>query len=105
MREGTYKNAFVVTAVMCVTLAGILAYVIRGRHGSETVAEESSVVVARGPAVSEVAPAASSAVSSTSLAPLTAVQLSPQRLQAIGLTTALVEMREVSNELRVPGNV
>ena len=33
------------------------------------------------------------------------MQLSPQRLQAIGVTTAVVEERVVSNELRVPGNV
>jgi Cu(I)/Ag(I) efflux system membrane fusion protein/cobalt-zinc-cadmium efflux system membrane fusion protein len=37
--------------------------------------------------------------------PLVPLQLSPQRMQAIGVKTALVEMRNVSNELRVPGNV
>ena len=31
------------------------------------------------------------------------MQLSPQRMQAIGVKTALVEMQSVSNELRVPG--
>ncbi|PYX88461.1 MAG: efflux RND transporter periplasmic adaptor subunit, partial [Acidobacteria bacterium] len=36
---------------------------------------------------------------------LTPVQLSPQRLQAIGVKTALVEMQVLNDELRVPGNV
>jgi multidrug efflux pump subunit AcrA (membrane-fusion protein) len=33
------------------------------------------------------------------------MQLSPQRLQEIGVTTATVERRDVNNELSVPGNV
>jgi Cu(I)/Ag(I) efflux system membrane fusion protein/cobalt-zinc-cadmium efflux system membrane fusion protein len=40
-----------------------------------------------------------------SAADLTPVQLSPQRLQAIGVTTAVVEWRTINDELRVPGNV
>jgi Cu(I)/Ag(I) efflux system membrane fusion protein/cobalt-zinc-cadmium efflux system membrane fusion protein len=33
------------------------------------------------------------------------VQLSPQRLQAIGVKTAVVEWKDVKDELRLPGNV
>jgi len=37
--------------------------------------------------------------------PLTAIQLSPQRLQEIGVTTALVSMRNMNDAMHVPGNV
>ena len=60
--------------------------------------------MAKGPDVPE-QPPASTVSSSGASASLTPVQLSPQRMQAIGVKTALVEMRNVSNELRVPGNV
>jgi Cu(I)/Ag(I) efflux system membrane fusion protein/cobalt-zinc-cadmium efflux system membrane fusion protein len=45
---------------------------------------------------------ASPAASEPALAP---VQLSPQRLQEIGVTTAVAELKNVSDDLSVPGNV
>jgi multidrug efflux pump subunit AcrA (membrane-fusion protein) len=104
MSERTYKQAFLIAVVICVALAGTLAYVFRGHYGSGPVSEESSIVAAKGPDVAEQSSSAAASSPGES-APLSPVQLSPQRLQAIGVTTALVEMRQVSNELRVPGNV
>ena len=104
MSERTYKQAFVISAVICLVLAGTLAYVIWGRTYLAPATEDASPVMAKGPDVPE-QPPASSAPSSGASASLTPVQLSPQRMQAIGVKTALVEMRNVSNELRVPGNV
>jgi multidrug efflux pump subunit AcrA (membrane-fusion protein) len=104
MSGGTYKQAFVISAVICVVLAGTLAYVIWGRVHVAPATDDANPVVAKGPDVSEQPPGRTlpSPSASVSLAP---VQLSPQRMQAIGVKTALVEMRNVSNELRVPGNV
>jgi RND family efflux transporter MFP subunit len=104
MSERTYKQAFVGSAVICLALAGTLAYVIWGRTYLVPATEDASPVVAKGPDVPQ-QPPASSAPSSGASASLTPVQLSPQRMQAIGVKTALVEMRNVSNGLRVPGNV
>jgi Cu(I)/Ag(I) efflux system membrane fusion protein/cobalt-zinc-cadmium efflux system membrane fusion protein len=104
MSERTYKQAFAISAVICLVLAGTLAYVIWGRRYFATGSENSSPIIAKGPDVPE-QPVASTVPSSGSSASLTPVQLSPQRMQAIGVKNALVEMRNVSNELRVPGNV
>ena len=60
--------------------------------------------MAKGPDVSE-QPSTQATSSSDTPVPLVPLQLSPQRMQAIGVKTALVEMQNVSNELRVPGNV
>ena len=104
MSERTYKQAFVSSAVICLALAGTLAYVIWGRTYLAPATDNASPVVAKGPDVPEQPPGSSAAPSGAS-ASLTPVQLSPQRMQAIGVKTALVEMRNVSNVLRVPGNV
>ena len=104
MSDRTYKQAFAISAVICLVLAGTLAYVIWGRRYFATGGENSSPIMAKGPDFPE-QPVASTVPPSGSSASLTPVQLSPQRMQAIGVKTALVEMRNGSNELRVPGNV
>lgn len=98
MNERKYKHAFIITVGVCMVLTSILAYVTWGNRHS---APESNVVAAKGPDI----PAVESSAAASNESPLVAVQLSPQRLQAIGVTTATVEMRTVANELRVPGNV
>ncbi len=104
MSERTYKQAFVISAVTCLVLAGTLAYSIWGRRYLAPASANSSPVMAKGPDASE-QPSASAVPSPGASVPLVPLQLSPQRMQAIGVKTALVEMRNVSNELRVPGNV
>lgn len=101
MNGRTYKYAFLITVVVCLALAGTLIYVASARNHAP--AENPSPVVARGPEVAHSEhPEHSSSEATPALAPL---QLSAQRLQAIGVKTALVEMQAVSRELRVPGNV
>jgi RND family efflux transporter MFP subunit len=103
MSERTYKQALVISAVICFLLVGALAYVIWGRHNFSSANDNSSPVMAKGPDVSA-QPQAQTVSASTSMT-LVPLQLSPQRMQAIGVKTALVEIQNVSNELRVPGNV
>ncbi len=102
MNEARYKFGFGVALAACFALAGTLAYVTWGNRYAAP--EEINVVAAKGPSPTE-QPAEGTAPSSNSGPALIPVQLSPQRLQAIGVTTALVEQRDVSNDLRVPGNV
>lgn len=98
MNERTYKHAFVIAVIACLVLAGALAYLA---WGSRQAAPTEAVVVAKGPD----APMPEPSSPATSAPPLAPVQLSPQRMQAIGITTAAVAMQNVSNEMRVPGNV
>ncbi len=103
MTEQRYKHAFLIALAACLALVGALAYV-----ASETAhhaPEPNNIVAAKGPDVPEHPVTAVATAPSASAPQLAPVQLSPQRLQAIGVTTATVEMRTISNELRVPGNV
>jgi RND family efflux transporter MFP subunit len=104
MSERTYKQAFVMSAVICFLLVGALAYVIWGGRYLSPASDNSSPVMAKGPDVSDQPQAQTISASGTSMT-LVPLQLSPQRMQAIGVKTALVEMQNVSSELRVPGNV
>ncbi|MGB8886527.1 MAG: efflux RND transporter periplasmic adaptor subunit [Candidatus Korobacteraceae bacterium] len=103
MNERGYKYAFVIAVMICLALAGALVYVIRPRN--RPTPEDTAVVVAKGPEPSGQASPLIAPTMNSSAPQLTPVQLSPQRLQAIGVTTAIAEMRTVSNQLQVPGNV
>ena len=105
MNDHTYKKAFGFAVVICLLLAGGLGFeLLRGVSKSRP-AEEADPVVARGPVANEQAPPIGNDVDSTSAPTLAPVQFSPQRLQAIGVTTASVELRQISDQLRLPGNV
>jgi multidrug efflux pump subunit AcrA (membrane-fusion protein) len=104
MSERTYKQGFLVSAVICVALISTLVYVVWGRSYLAGGAESAATVMVKRPQAGDNPPSLPASPSEAST-PLTPVQLSPQRLQAIGVKTAVVEMREVSNELRVPGTV
>jgi multidrug resistance efflux pump len=67
--------------------------------------EQNDPVVARGPEVTAKPMEMGKGASDNAPPALTPVQLSPQRLQAIGVTTAIVKAQTVNDELRVPGNV
>jgi len=107
MTERTLKNAFGVSLLTCIALASALAYVLVHRATpARDVQANPDPVVARGPASD---PQNSSnpnqAQPNPDEPPLAPIQLSPQRMQQIGVATALVETREVSDELRAPGSV
>jgi Cu(I)/Ag(I) efflux system membrane fusion protein/cobalt-zinc-cadmium efflux system membrane fusion protein len=104
MSERTYKQAFVISVVICSVLVGALVYVIWGHRYLSWPNDNASPVMAKGPDVSE-RPSTQTTSSSGTPAPLVPLQLSPQRMQSIGVKTALVEIQDVSNDLSVPGNV
>jgi Cu(I)/Ag(I) efflux system membrane fusion protein/cobalt-zinc-cadmium efflux system membrane fusion protein len=105
MNEHSYKKAFGVALVICLLLAATLGFeFLRGERKTQP-AQEADPVVARGPAGNATAPTSIGAAGDSSAPSLAPVQLSPQRLQAIGVKTATVEMRQISDQLRLPGNV
>jgi Cu(I)/Ag(I) efflux system membrane fusion protein/cobalt-zinc-cadmium efflux system membrane fusion protein len=104
VKTRTYQISLVSAVVVCVLLAAALLYILLPRdHAGSRVSE--SPVVARGPAMSA-QPTTSEAASTAAAEPaLSSVQLSPQRLQGIGVTMATVELKDVNDNLTVPGNV
>ncbi len=104
MRNRNYQRAFVAAVVVCIALAAALVYSVLRRNQGPAVPEPYSPVVARGPANGS-QHSTPGAQREESELPLTPVQLSPQRLQAIGVKTAMVEQKDVKDEMRVPGNV
>jgi len=105
MNEHTYKKAFGFAAVVCLLLAAALGFdLLRGERKTQR-AEETDPVVAKGPVGTEQAPTSDNGSEDNSFPTLAPVQLSPQRLQAIGVKTATVELRQINDQLRLPGNV
>ena len=112
MKTRSYQFALAAAVAACVLLASALGYVLMHRDFAGAIAalhlapEASSQdpVVARGPATTSqpAPPAGAPSSGEPALAPL---QLSPQRMQEIGVTTATVEMKDVNDDLSVPGNV
>ena len=112
MKTRSYQFALAAAVAACILLAGALGYVLMHRNFAAAIAalhlapEVSSQdpVVARGPAMTS-RPAPPPGAPSNSEPALAPLQLSPQRMQEIGVTTATVEMKEVNDDLSVPGNV
>lgn len=103
MSQQVYKYAFVAVLLVSLALAGALGYVLQARSEAGS-PDETAVIAAKGPDAPGQPSSASPVMNSTS-PQLTPIQLSPQRMQAIGVTTAVAQMQTVSNELQVPGNV
>ena len=101
MNERTYKNAFGAAVVVCLLLAAALGFNLLRQDNTARLTEETEPVVAMGPAANE----HENPQGKSSDQILPPVQLSPQRLQAIGVKTATVEMKEIDEQLRLPGNV
>src|SRR5215469_17900761 len=103
MSEQSYRRAFGIAIALCILLAGGLAFeFLHTNRGTQPV-EQIDPIVAKGPAASEQTPAMNPSQENSPA--LTPVQLSPQRLQAIGVKMATVTRREVNDQLRLPGNV
>lgn len=105
MSEHNYRRALGVVVAICILLALALGYVIFQRDHLAVATEDNDPVVARGPAATTQPIMTRDRASDDSAPNLSPVQLSPQRLQAIGVKTAVVEMQALNDELRVPGNV
>lgn len=104
MKEQALKRTLSLAVVVCLVLASALAYTVLHKDGRAHAQNDVEPVVARGPAVaSDTALAASKASSDEpTLAPL---ELTPQRMQEIGVTTATVELKNTSDQLQAPGSV
>jgi len=103
MNMRNYRNAFVFALVGNLTLLAVLGGLWwRGKHHRQTEA-------AMQPAPTESAQSSPTRSESAGMAPheaaLVPVQLSPERLQSIGVRTGHAESRIVEDEIRVTGNV
>lgn len=103
MNNRNFRNAFLAVLVLCVLLAGGLAWMLLHRSRPAPIPDPSDPVVAEGPTVAK--PATTAPTQSGDDAPLAPIQISPQRLQQIGVTTAVAQLRNVNDQLQVPGNV
>ncbi len=113
MKTRTYQLALAAAVSASILLGGALVLVLR-RHPSwplpwtpsPTSAEDP--VIARGPQPSARTAPSRSAMTPSPLAPeplASRLQISPQRLQEIGVTTAPVTLTNLKDELDVPGTV
>ena len=105
MKTRTYQLALASAVAICILLAALLAYVVLYRGRITPPATSQDPVVARGPETGSQPMPQSNASPAGSEPALATVQLSPQRLQEIGVTTATVERKDVNNDLSVAGNV
>lgn len=105
MNDRNYRNAFLAVLVLCAVLAGGFGWELMRRGLPEQVKASSDPVVAAGPAA-PAQPAAPTASPQSGADPtLAPIQIAPERLQQIGVTTAVAQLRNVNDRLQVPGNV
>jgi Cu(I)/Ag(I) efflux system membrane fusion protein/cobalt-zinc-cadmium efflux system membrane fusion protein len=105
MKTRSYQIAFTTAAVLCILLAAALVYVLIGRnHWAPKAEPQDDPVVARGPQTDS-RPASPAGTASNAEPALGPVQLSPQRLQEIGVTSTTAKLKDVNDDLSVPGNV
>ncbi len=101
-----YRAAFLVALTAAILFAAALGFVgwrfYRRSHAKATEAEPTSST-SFAPAVETNGAKPGPATSAE--APLSPVQLSPQRLQSIGVKTGVVQEKPVSNDIRTAGNV
>jgi multidrug efflux pump subunit AcrA (membrane-fusion protein) len=104
MSDRLYRQAFFMALTVCVALAAGGGYLLLHRVHPMPTALADDPVVARGPAASDkpTPPVVAPTGTEPQLGPF---QISPQRLQQIGVTTAVAEMRNLNDHLSIPGNV
>jgi RND family efflux transporter MFP subunit len=103
MTMKNYRKAFQITFGISLALVGALAffgwrYMIH-RHRAAVATTPS------GPGAASIGTSPSGSNAESPAAPLAALQLSPQRLQSIGVQTGVVEEKPAFNEIRTVGNV
>jgi RND family efflux transporter MFP subunit len=104
VKTHSYQFALAVAVGVCVLLAAALVYVLIPRYRPIKQADSQDPVVARGPEMTSQTTPAPGGVSNTEHS-LASLQLSPQRMQEIGITTATVQLKDVSDNLSISGNV
>jgi len=104
-----YRKAFQITLGISILLAAIIAFFgwryVAGRQRAAGVQESTPPAAATSETSRPESNSASAPASAPAPAPLAALQLSPQRLQRIGVTSGEVQMKELTNEIRAVGNV
>jgi RND family efflux transporter MFP subunit len=105
MNDRNYRNAFLAALVLCVLLTAGLGWELMHRGRSAPPRDPSDPVVAEGPAAPEQPEAPASSPRNDAGPALAPLQISPQRLQQIGVTTAVAQLKNVNDRLQVPGNV
>ncbi len=109
MKTRTYQISLAAAVAVVVLLAGELAFELMHRGPAAPAAASSQdseePIVARGPDAGSKQVPQGSGGSAGAESALATVQLSPQRLQEIGVTTAIVQRKDVNDTLTVPGNV
>ena len=102
----SYRNAFIITLITSVFLAAGLAFVgwryvlHRGR-----LAPEQAISPPPGAAAVGGGEASENTAAALEQTPLVPVQLTPQRLQSIGITSSEVQIKPLFDEVRAEGNV
>jgi len=104
MNNRNYRNAFLAALFLCLLLGGSLAWTLLHRARPTAMPDLSDPVVAAGPSAAKAAAplALTQSGDGPALAP---IRISPQRLQQIGVTTAVAQLGNVNDQLQVPGNV
>jgi RND family efflux transporter MFP subunit len=102
---GNYRSAFLVTLIVAILLAAGLGFVGWRSYGRRSKAAESQPMSAPSSTFGVGSGQEQSAPAAPMETPLAPVQLSPQRLQSIGVKTGVVEIKPVYNEIRTVGNV
>lgn len=101
----SYRNAFLVVSGIAILLAAGLGYIVWRTYVRTHAAiadPQSTAASSAPPAASDGAGAPSASPPETHLAP---VQISPQRLQSIGVETGVVTEKSAFNQIRASGNV
>lgn len=105
MKTRSYQIALASAVAVSILLAAMLLYIARPWNRAAPQAASQDIVVARGPETTLQPTQPAGAATSNAEPALAPVQLSPQRLQEIGVTTATAELKDVNDDLSVPGNV
>ncbi|MEO6983250.1 MAG: efflux RND transporter periplasmic adaptor subunit [Edaphobacter sp.] len=112
MNKYVVRTSLVWLGAFVFALAGLFLYRTRKTANPLQTNPSASEVqpVAKGPAASAIMPATAGFPAEPSpqngmQAPLTPVQLSPQRMQSIGIQTGTVEYKQLDNDVRATGNV
>src|SRR5690242_12644804 len=106
MKPSISRIALNASITLCMLLAAAVAYLLTNRGPAAANAASTEPIVARGPQLQDpVTSTSPDFKADPSDAPLEPLQLSPERLQQIGVTTAVVQSKKVDDTLRAPGNV
>jgi Cu(I)/Ag(I) efflux system membrane fusion protein/cobalt-zinc-cadmium efflux system membrane fusion protein len=104
MSDRFYRQAFFVALAACVALAAGGAWLFLRQSRPMPAVQTGDPVVARGPVAAN-SPAPQGAATAGTEPRLAPVQISPERLQQIGVTTAVAQMKTVADKLSIPGDV